>query len=92
VPFRNRTPKPKEGGINAASRDLGIERKEAQRAVKIAGLSDEAKQAARDVGLNAITSRRCSGWLHSPTHRLSLMLSGASVRRWKTVTQTAQQL
>ena len=37
-----------QGGINAAVRDLGIERNEAQRSTKIAGLDDAAKQAARD--------------------------------------------
>ncbi|ACS41647.1 ParB/RepB/Spo0J family partition protein [Methylorubrum extorquens] len=36
----------KEGGINAAARDLGIERTEAQRAVKVASISEQAKQAA----------------------------------------------
>ncbi len=41
-----------KGGINAASRDLGVERTDAQRAVKIGGLTDEAKQAARDSGLD----------------------------------------
>ncbi len=39
-------------GINAAVRDLGIDRTEAQRSVKIAGLPDEAKEAARDLGLD----------------------------------------
>lgn len=39
-------------GINAAVEKLGIERNQAQRAVKIASLSPEAKQAARDVGLD----------------------------------------
>ncbi|MBS0641340.1 MAG: hypothetical protein JSS43_15810 [Proteobacteria bacterium] len=40
-----------KGGINAAVRELGIDRTEAQRAVKIASLSDEAKAAARDAGV-----------------------------------------
>src|SRR5215471_11795575 len=40
------------GGINAASRDLGIERKAAQRAMKIDSLSPEAKEAARELGLD----------------------------------------
>lgn len=40
-----------ESGINAATRELGIDRTEAQRAVKIDSLTDEAKQAARDTGL-----------------------------------------
>ena len=39
---------PRDQGINAAVRDLGIERTEAQRSTKIAGLDDAAKQAARD--------------------------------------------
>jgi hypothetical protein len=36
-----------KGGINAAVRDLGIDRTEAQRAVKIASLTPEAKEADR---------------------------------------------
>ena len=39
------------GGIRAATRELGIDRTAAQRAVKIDGLSTKAKQAARDAGL-----------------------------------------
>jgi hypothetical protein len=48
-------PKPQggrpEGGVNAAARELGVERKQAHRAVKIDGLTDEAKEAARAAGL-----------------------------------------
>lgn len=40
------------GGINAASRELGIDRDDAHRAVKVASLSDEAKEAAREIGLD----------------------------------------
>lgn len=43
---------PKMGGINAAVRDLGIDRTEAQRAVKIASLAPKAKEAAREAGLD----------------------------------------
>jgi ParB-like chromosome segregation protein Spo0J len=49
-------PKPQggtpEGGIRAAARELGIDRKDAERALKVASLSDEAKQAARETGLD----------------------------------------
>lgn len=49
-------PKPKNGrptgGIRAAERELGIEHTAAVRATKIASLSDEAKEAARDAGLD----------------------------------------
>ncbi len=41
-----------EGGVRAASRELGISEPDARRAVKVASLSDEAKQAARDAGLD----------------------------------------
>jgi hypothetical protein len=37
-----------EGGVRAAARSLGIEQADAHRAVKVAGLSDEAK-AAREI-------------------------------------------
>jgi ParB family chromosome partitioning protein len=36
----------KPGGINAATRELGIERTKAQRAVKVAALAPEARAAA----------------------------------------------
>jgi len=39
-------------GINEASRQLGIESTDAKRAVNVASLSDEAKEAAREVGLD----------------------------------------
>ena len=41
-----------QGGINAATRQLGIDRTEAQRAVKVDSLASEAKQAAREAGLD----------------------------------------
>jgi hypothetical protein len=41
-----------ESGINAAVRELGIDRTEAQRPVKIASIAPEARQAALDAGLD----------------------------------------
>ena len=40
-----------EGGVRAAVRELGLDLREAQRAIQVDGLTDEAKQAARDTGL-----------------------------------------
>lgn len=40
------------GGTRAAARDLGMSEPDARRAIKVAGLTDEAKQAARDAGLD----------------------------------------
>jgi ParB family chromosome partitioning protein len=41
-----------EGGIAAASRQLGLDRKEVERAVKIASMTPEAKEVAREVGID----------------------------------------
>lgn len=41
-----------EGGVRAASRDLGISEPDARRSVNVASLSDEAKEAAVEVGLD----------------------------------------
>lgn len=41
-----------EGGTRAAARELGIDEADARRAVQVASLSDEAKDAARDEGLD----------------------------------------
>ena len=40
------------GGLSAAARDLGLSRGAAQRSIKVASLSDEAKKAARECGLD----------------------------------------
>jgi len=37
-----------ESGVNAAARELGVDKDDAHRAVKVASLSDEAKDAARE--------------------------------------------
>lgn len=42
----------KESGIRKAARELNINREDARRAVKVASLSDEAKEAAREVHLD----------------------------------------
>jgi len=41
-----------EAGVNRATREIGIERTAAQRAIKVAGLTAEAKKAAREEGLD----------------------------------------
>jgi ParB/RepB/Spo0J family partition protein len=41
-----------EGGVNAAARELGIPKNDAYRAVQVSSLSDEAKDAARETGLD----------------------------------------
>jgi hypothetical protein len=41
-----------ESGVNAAARELGIQKNDAHRAVKVAALAPEAKAAAREAGLD----------------------------------------
>jgi ParB-like chromosome segregation protein Spo0J len=41
-----------EGGVRAAARELGIEHREARRAVSIARITPEAREAAREAGLD----------------------------------------
>lgn len=41
-----------EGGVRAAARELNIDKSDANRAVRIASLSNEAKEAAKEVGLD----------------------------------------
>lgn len=41
----------KKGGLRAATREIGVERTDAQRALKIGSISPEAKQDCRDAGL-----------------------------------------
>jgi ParB-like chromosome segregation protein Spo0J len=41
-----------EGGVEAAAREIGVERNEAHRSIKVASLSDEAKAAAVKHGLD----------------------------------------
>ena len=41
-----------ESGINAATRDLGLDRTATQRAVKVASITPEAKEAAREAGID----------------------------------------
>jgi ParB-like chromosome segregation protein Spo0J len=48
----HRKPGQQPGGVNAASRELGIDPTDAHRAVRVASLSDEAKEAARETGLD----------------------------------------
>jgi ParB-like chromosome segregation protein Spo0J len=43
---------PAEKGVRKVARELNLERKDAERAVKVASISPEAKQAARDAGLD----------------------------------------
>lgn len=41
-----------QGGVRAAAREIGVSRQDAGRAVKVASLTPEAKEAARETGLD----------------------------------------
>lgn len=43
---------PREQGVRKAAEDLGLAKSDVHRAVKIASITDEAKEAAREAGLD----------------------------------------
>src|SRR5260370_30305698 len=63
-------PKPQggrpESGIRAAARELGIERTDAQRSIKIASIIPEAKEAARKARIDKIQSKLLAVSAHPP--------------------------
>jgi len=65
-----------EGGIAAAARDLGVDKDAAHRAVKVASLSDEAKDAARETGLdNNRTALLAASREHEPKAQAEIIRS-----------------
>jgi hypothetical protein len=46
----------KESGVSKADRELGIDKDDAHRAVKVASISVEAKEAARELGLDDVSA------------------------------------
>lgn len=68
-------------GVNAAARDLGIEKKDAHRAVKVASLSDEAKQAAVDAGLDDNRSALLAAAKHPEADKQVTHLLAEAARR-----------
>ena len=57
---------PAEKGIRKAARELGIAKNDASRAAKVAGLTQEAKDAAREVGLDDNRSALLRASLQAP--------------------------
>jgi hypothetical protein len=72
-----------ESGINAAARQLpGVDRNEAQRAIRIAGIGPEAREAARQAGLDDNQSALLRIAVCGPrTPSNCLSQSGAEARR-----------
>ena len=68
-----------QGGINAAVRELGIDRTEAQRAVKIASITPEAREAADAAGLMTQTARLAIAQA-APDHQVQRVAEVAASR------------
>ncbi len=62
-----------EGGFSKASRELGIDRDDARRATKVAGLTQEAKDAAREVGLDDNRSALLRASLQAPERQAQVV-------------------
>jgi hypothetical protein len=54
---RKAGPQHQPSGISAASRELGIDRDKARRAIKIASIADEAKAKAKEYGIETLEFR-----------------------------------
>jgi hypothetical protein len=67
----------KEGGINAASRELGVERTEVQRATKIASITPDAKAVAVEVGLDNNQSALLKAAKAEPKHQSAVLAAAA---------------
>lgn len=71
----------KAGSINQATRELGIERTDAQRAVKVASLTDEAKEAAKEVGLDDNRTALLEAAKAEPKQQASIIRTYAEKRK-----------
>lgn len=72
-----------EGGVKAVARELGVERNEAQRAVKIASITSEAKEAARDAGLDDNQSALLKVAKAEPARQLAVVAELAEAKATK---------
>ena len=61
---------PKEAGISKAAKDLNLERRNVQRAVRIASLTPEAKQAAQERGLDDVQSALLAASVVAPERQV----------------------
>lgn len=81
-----------EGGMDAAARELGIDRHEVQRSVKIASLAPEAKEAARESGMDdnqTVLLKAASE--ATPEAQIATIRSEAELRAEKTAEKKAQR-
>jgi ParB-like chromosome segregation protein Spo0J len=70
-----------EGGINAAARELGIERTDAQRAVRVASITEEAQAAAREAGVDDNRSALLAVAKESPDQQVAKVAEIANQKR-----------
>lgn len=73
---------PHDKGISAATRELGIERTEARRSVKIDNLTPEAKQAAVETGRADSQSALLQAAKAAPEKQAEVIRSYEPVRKW----------
>jgi ParB-like chromosome segregation protein Spo0J len=77
-------PKPQggrpESGTRAAARELGIERTEAQRSIKIASITPQAKEAAREAGIDNNQSKLLAVAAQAPEQQVGKVIELAKRR------------
>lgn len=76
-----------EGGTSAASRELGISEPEARRSLQIAGMTDEAKEAAQEAGIDDNQSKLLQVAKEAPERQVAkvyeLKNNFANTRTWR---------
>jgi ParB-like chromosome segregation protein Spo0J len=72
-----------ESGIRAAARELGIDKDDAHRAAKVASIAPEAKEAAREAGLDDTRSALLTVAKESPDQQVAKVTEIAKSKRAK---------
>lgn len=82
-----------ESGTRAAARELGLAEADARRAVKVASLAPEAKQAARDAGLDDNRTALLAAAKHSePEQQVQSLLKRRPVDRARIATNSKERM
>jgi ParB-like chromosome segregation protein Spo0J len=72
-----------ESGVRAAARELGIDKDDAHRAVRVASIAPEAKEAAREAGLDDTRSALLTVAKESPDQQVAKVTEIAKSKRAK---------
>ena len=79
------------GGVRAAARELGVDRNEARRSIKIAGITDKALEVAREAGLDGNQSVLLKVASYADEDQVEAIAEIAQARAEKTLERRAER-